>query len=383
MSGFGFSEAQTMFRRQVADFARRELLPGAKARAKMDAFPLDIVRKMGQAGLLGVNLPEDYGGQKADFVSVGIACEEVARADFNLSMLPHQVVGCALGILRGSRELCQEWLPPVIQGEKLIALAITEPECGSDAAAMKMKALRQGGGYLLSGEKTSISLGIQSEVALLFAKTDPRQRARGVTALLVPLDLPGIARSLLPDMGCRPMGRASLIFDNVFLPERYRIGEEGQGFYNVMGQFDFIRNCVALEAIGAARTALEEAIAYAKQRRAFGQPLARFEGVSFQIAEDATLLDAASLLCYRALGLRDQDLPHTKETAMAKWLGPLVAVRTVHHALLTHGHFGYSEELPLEQRLRDVIGWELGDGTAEVMKVIISRELFGREFLPY
>lgn len=383
MSGFGFTEAQELFRRQVRDFARRELLPGAKERAKLNYLVPEVIRKVADMGLLGVNLPEKYGGTPADWVSVGITVEELARVDFAISMLPHQVIGCALGIMQGDEELCQEWLPPLIKGEKLIALCVTEPECGSDAASMKMTARRHNDGYILRGEKTSISLGMQAEVGLLFAKTDPLQLARGVTAFLVPMDLPGITRIPIEDTGCRPLRRASLIFDDVRIPVRYRIGGEGEGFYIVMKEFDFIRICVALEALGAAQASLEEAIEYAKQRTAFGKPIARFEGVSFKIAEDATLLEAARLLCYRALWLRDQGQTHIKETAMCKWFAPQVALRTIHDALLIHGHFGYSEELPLEQRLRDVMGWELGDGTAEVMKVIISRELMGREYLPY
>jgi cyclohexanecarboxyl-CoA dehydrogenase len=383
MSGFGFSEAQEMLRKEVREFAQKELLPGAKERAKQDRFPRELVKRIGELGLLGINLPEEFGGQTADWVSVGIAVEEIAKADFSLSMLPHQVIGCALAILQGDKEVQQEWLPPLIRGEKLIALATTEPDCGSDAAAMKTKAVRKGDHYILQGEKTSISLGMQAEVSIIFAKTDPAQRARGVTAFLVPLDLPGISRSPFRDMGCKPIGRASLILDDVSLPAKYRLGEEGQGFYTVMKQFDFIRICLGLEALGAAQVSLEEAMTFAKQRTAFGKPIAKFEGVSFKIAEHATLIEAARLLCYRALWLRDQGLPHTKESAMAKWFAPQVAVHAIHDALLIHGHVGYSEEYPLEQRLRDVIGWEIGDGTAEIMKVIISRELLGREFLPY
>lgn len=372
-----------MFQREMREFARRELLPGAKQRAKLDYLPREITTKLGERGLLGMNLPEEYGGQPADWVSVGIAEEEIARVDFPLSILPHHVIGSALAILQGGREVQEEWLPPLIKGEKMVCLCVTEPDCGSDAAAIKTKAIRSGDHYVLQGEKTSITFGRQAEVGLVFAKTDPTQRARGISAFLVPLDLPGISRSFFPDMGCQPWGRASLILDNVSVPLKYRLGEEGQGFYTVMRQFDFIRVCLGLDALGAAQAALEEAMTYARQRTAFGKPIAKFEGVSFKLAEDATLIEAARLICYRTLWLRDQGLPHTKESAMAKWFAPKVAVRAIHDALLIHGHIGYSAEHPLEQRLRDVIGLEMADGTAEIMKLIISRELMGKEFLPY
>lgn len=383
MGEFTFTEAQQMFQHQVRDFSRRELFPGAKERAKQDTMPMHLIKRMGDMGLLGLTLPEEYGGTPGDWIMVGIAVEEIARADFSLSLVPHQVIGCGLGIVQGSDEAKEEWLPPLISGEKLVALCVTEPGCGSDAAAIQTTATRTGDGYLLRGEKTSVTLGMQAEVAVVFAKTDPKAGARGVTAFLVPLDLPGLTRTSISDTGCKPMNRASFFFDDVLVPERYRLGEEGKGFYTIMGQFDFIRNCLGLETLGAAQASLEEAIEYAKSRHAFGRPIGKFEGVSFKIAEAATMIEAARLLCYRSLWLMDQGLPHTKETAMCKWLAPKVAWKVIHDSLLIHGQVAYSEELPIEQRLRDVMGWEIGDGTEEVMKVIISRELMGREYLPY
>ncbi|MEK7847786.1 MAG: acyl-CoA dehydrogenase family protein, partial [Chloroflexota bacterium] len=369
MGEFVFTEAQQMFQRQVREFSRRELAPGAKERAKQDHMPMHLVKRLGDMGLLGLTLPQEYGGTPGDWVMVGITVEEIGRADFNLSLVPHQVIGCALAVLQGSDEVKEKWLPPLIGGEKLVALCITEPGCGSDAAAIQTQAIRTGDGYLLRGEKTSVTLGMQSEVAVVFAKTDPKAGARGVTAFLVPFDAPGLTRTAIADTGCKPMNRASAFFDDVLVPESYRLGEEGKGFYTVMGQFDFIRNCLGLEALGAAQASLDEAIEYAKTRHAFGKPIAKFEAVSFKIAEAATMIEAARLLCYRALWLMDQGLPHTKETAMCKWLAPKVAWDVIHDCLIIHGQVGYSEELPLEQRLRDIMGWEIGDGTAEIMKV--------------
>ncbi len=222
-----------------------------------------------------------------------------------------------------------------------------------------------------------------AQAAIVFARTDPTGRARGVTAFLVPLDLPGVSRSPLRDMGTRAIGRAVLAFDHVRLPASHRIGEEGTGFYQVMQGFDYNRIGIALACLGVAQQSVEETMAYVKERKAFGRAIARFQGVSFPIAEAATHLEACRWLCYRALWLADQGRPHTKESAMTKWWGPRLAVDTIHQCLLLHGHYGYTDELPFEQRMRDVIGLEIGDGASEVMKMVVARELMGRESLPY
>lgn len=380
---FGYTEAQEMFAHSMRQFAQKELAPGAKERAKKYGIPQDILKKMAGMGLTSFNLPEKYGGQPLDYVSVGIATEEVAKADFNLALTVPQSTAFGMAIKLGSEEIQAEWVPPVAQGESMVSIAITEPGMGSDAAALQTRAVREGDYYYVQGEKTSITFGTQSKVGLIFVKTDPTQRARGVSCLLVPLESPGVSRSLLPDTGCRPIGRASISFDRVQVPAKYLLGGEGKGFYLVMSQFDFIRINLALMCLGIAQTSLNEAMNYAKQRTAFGKPIAKFEGISFKIAEDYTFLEAGRLLCYKALWLHDQGQSHIKESAMCKWFCPYMAVKVVHDALLIHGHFAYSEELPLEQRLRDVIGLELADGSADIMKVVISRELMGREFLPY
>lgn len=380
---FGFSEAQDMFRREVRSFAQKELAPGAKERARLDHIPKDVTQKMAGMGLTGLNLPEKYGGQPCDWVSIGIATEEIARGDFNMALHPLMNTGMGMALKLAPEETQQEWFPPIIAGEVLLCLATTEPGTGSDVAAISARAYKEGDTYVLSGEKTSISLGMQAGACVVFVKTDPAAGARGVTSFLVPMDYPGVSRSRIPDMGCKPLGRASLFLDSVTLPSRYRLGGEGQGFYTVMGQFDTIRVNLGLMCLGAAQTSLDEAINYAKQRVAFGRPIAKFEGVSFKIAEDATNIEAGRLLCYHTLSLKDRGLRHVKESAMCKWLCPVIAVKVIHDALLIHGQIGYSEEYPLEQRLRDVMGFEMADGTADIMKIIVAREIMGREYLPY
>ena len=379
-----FSPEQEELVRTLRQFASRELAPRSAQWDRSGEFPWEAWRRMGELGLLGLRMPAAHGGQDADFVTFGIAMEEIGRGDFACTY-GLQLAGLAGEILGRSApaELQARWLPPTARGETVIALALTEPGAGSDAANLACRAERDGGDYVVTGEKSGISLGMAAQAAIVFARTDPAGRARGVTALLVPLDLPGVSRSPLRDMGTRAIGRAVLAFDHVRIPASHRLGAEGTGFYQVMQGFDYNRIGIALACLGVAQQSLEETMAYVKERRAFGHPLARFEGVSFPIAEAATQLEAARWLCYRALWLADRGAPFTRESAMVKSWVPRLAVDTIHQCLLLHGHYGYTNELPFEQRMRDVIGLEIGDGAAEVMKMVVARELLGRESLPY
>ena len=379
-----FSPEQDELVRTLRQFARRELAPRSAQWDRTGEFPWEAWRRMGELGLLGLRVAAAYGGQEADFLTFGIAMEEIGRGDFSCTY-GIQLAGLAGEILgrSGSDAIKTRWLPPTASGLAVVALALTEPGAGSDAANLACRAERDSDGYVITGEKSGISLGMAAQAAVVFARTDPAGRARGVTAFLVPLDLPGVSRSPLRDMGTRAIGRAVLAFDHVRLPASHRLGEEGTGFYQVMQGFDYNRIGIALACLGVAQQSVEETMVYVKERRAFGRALARFEGVSFAIAEAATHLEACRWLCYRALWLADQGRPYTKESAMTKWWGPRLAVDTIHQCLLLHGHYGYTDELPFEQRMRDVIGLEIGDGAAEVMKMVVARELMGRESLPY
>ena len=379
-----FSPEQEELVRILRQFARRDLAPQSAAWDRSGQFPWEAWHRMGELGLLGLRVPAAYGGQESDFVTLGIAMEEIGRGDFACTY-GIQLAGLAGEILGRSapEEIKARWLPPVARGEAVMALALTEPGAGSDAANLACRAEREGGDYVLTGEKSGISLGMAAQSAIVFARTDPAGRARGITAFLVDLAQPGVSRSPLRDMGTRAIGRAVLSFDHVRVPASHRLGEEGTGFYQVMQGFDYNRIGIALACLGVAEQSLEETITYVKERKAFGRAIARFEGVSFPIAEAATQLEACRWLCYRAMWLADQGRPHTKESAMTKWWGPRLSVETIHQCLLLHGHYGYTDELPFEQRMRDVIGLEIGDGAAEVMKMVVARELMGRESLPY
>jgi cyclohexanecarboxyl-CoA dehydrogenase len=381
---FAFTPEQEELVRTLRAFSRKELAPHSAEWDRTGRFPWDAWRRMGELGLFGLRAPAAWGGQEADLVTTGIAIEEIGRGDFSctygiqLACLAGEIVG-----RNGSEEVKRRWLPPVIRGEAVMAIALTEPGVGSDAAHLACRAERHGDEYVITGEKSGISLGMVAHAAMVFARTGPGAGARGVTAFLVPLDLPGVTRSALHDLGSRAVGRAVLSFDHVRVPASHRLGPEGAGFYEVMRGFDFNRVLIALACLGVAQVSLEETMRYVQERRAFGRPIVQFEGVSFPLAEAATLLEAARLLSYKALWLADRGERHTKEAAMAKWWAPKLAVETIHQCLLLHGHYGYTDELPFGQRLRDVIGLEIGDGTAEIMKLIVARELMGREALPY
>jgi cyclohexanecarboxyl-CoA dehydrogenase len=377
---FSFTEEQEALRQVVREFAQRELLPRYGDWDRKGEFPLEQWRKMGELGLTGLSISADYGGLGAGYVSAGIAAEEVGRGDFNCAyaVLLNGLIGEVLQS-HGSETLLQEFLVPLAKGEKLMGLALTEPDAGSDAASLKTFAVRDGDDYILNGEKSGVSLTSVADAMVVFAKTDRTQRARGITAFVVPMDLPGVTRTVLEDMGNRPIGRGSIFLDNVRIPAAYRLGEEGQGFYKVMNGFEFSRALIALQCLGAAQQSLDETIRHVKERQAFGKPLSANQGVSFPLAEHHAYIDLVRWHAYRTLWLREQNLPHNAEAAICKWLGPKVSREAIHTCLLLNGHYGYTKELPIEQRLRDVIGLEIGDGTAQIQKLVISRSLMGRD----
>jgi len=337
---------------------------------------------LGEAGLFGVYIPEEFGGKGHGVFELVLVVEELSRVDGGISLC---LAGTALGtypiLLMGNDEQKARYLPALARGEKLAAFALTEADAGSAATDMKMTADRDGDSYVLNGEKMAICQALNLHAAVVFAKTDPDAGFRGVTAFLLPMDLPGITRFPINYIGWKPQGLGGFAMENVRIPEKYRLSEEGKGFYLAMSQFDFLRVGIGLTALGMAQASLEEAMGYAKQRTAFGRPIASFQGISFKLVEDATLVEAGRLLCYRALSMKNQGLMHTKESAMAKWFCPKIATEVIHNCVLALGHFGYTTDYPLAERLRDVVGLEIGDGTPEIMKTILVREMIGKEFV--
>jgi cyclohexanecarboxyl-CoA dehydrogenase len=378
-----FGEEQLILQQTVRQYAQEKLLPEYSLWDRGTPFPSEKVRDLGRLGLLGIRVPEAYGGSDESFVSLGIAAQELGRGDFNVTLFL-QLGTIAAEMLRAyaCEEVRREWLPGIASGEKIVAFGLTEPGAGSDAAALAATARRKGDTFVVQGEKASITFAGSADACIVFARTGGGG-ARGIGTLLVPLDLPGVSRQVYPSSGGRLSQRGSLFFDDVRVPAENLLGEEGGGFVQAMEAFDYNRAIIALGCIGAADQSIDETVEFAKQRVTFGEPIAKREGVSFQIAEHLTWLSAARLLAYQTLALKDRQKPHTSEAAMSKWLGPKVAAEAIHACMLLHGWPGYGTDLPFEQRLRDVIGFEVGDGTPEIMKGIIARELFGRGFTSY
>lgn len=374
-------EAEREFAEAARRFARARIAPGYMAREAAARMERELVREMGALGLIGADLPEALGGHGQPSVMAGIAIEAVAEADINMAYVPLLASLNGQIIARHAAPgLAREWIGRLVAGEALACIALTEPRGGSDAANLALSARREGGDYVLHGEKSSISMADQADVAVVFARTGPAgSGARGVSAFLVPMDLPGITVTRFRDLGSHAIGRGSIFFDGVRLPASRRLGEEAAGFVQVMQGFDYSRALIGLQCCGAAQASLDESWAYIREREAFGAPLARFQGVTFPLAEGEGMVAAVRQLAYHTLRLRDAGLPHTAEAAMCKWLGPKTAVEVIHQCLLTHGHYGWSLDLPHQQRLRDVMGLEIGDGTAQIMKLIVARERAGRD----
>lgn len=366
-------------------YAREVLLPDYQKREKLGVLDRGLIAEMGRLGLIGVDLPEELGGLGASAVTTGLIAEELAYGDFNVSAVP---VGASLNaailIRHADAAIVREWVPRMVGGDAIVAICLTEPRGGSDASNLQLKARRDGDHYLINGEKTSITFADRADAYLVFARTGKADEgAKGVSAFFIPGTTPGISKTRFDDVGSAIIGRGSVFFDDVRISEKYRLGGEGKGFSQVMQGFDYSRALIGLQCCGAAQASLDEAWAYSKEREAFGRPIGQFQGVSFPLAEGESQIAAVRQLCYHTLALRDAGLPHTAEAAMCKWMGPRNAFDVIHQCLLTFGHYGWSKDLPHQQRMRDVMGLEIGDGTAQVMKLIIARERIGRAAVQY
>jgi len=368
---------------QARRFATDRIAPGFQERDRTRVLDRALMKEMGAMGFIAPEIPEAFCGHGMSVLAAGVIHEEIARADLSMSYI--NLLASLNGQIlshHGAPEIVQSWLERLTSGEALISIALTEPRGGSDAANLRLRFERDGEHYIVNGEKTSISAADQADAAVVFGRTGMVDSgAHGVTALLIPMDLPGITRNRFDCHGQRAIGRGSLFFENVRVPVSHRLGDENKGFVQVMQGFDFSRALIGLQVLAVARVALEETWEYVAQRQAFGKPLAAFQGVSHPLADLDTQVEAARLLCLQALWLKDKGLPHSAEAAMCKWWAPKLAYDVVHQCLLSFGHGGYDRGA-MEQRLRDVLGFQLGDGTAQIMKTIIARARAGRKAVP-
>jgi cyclohexanecarboxyl-CoA dehydrogenase len=373
-----FTEDQAALKQAARRFSLERLLPFYQQREREGRIDKALMQQMGELGLIGMDLPTKYGGMGVDAVTTGAIVEELAYGDFNVAALAVVQSLCGAIVARNAEEgVSNAWLPKVVRGDAILALSITEPHAGSDAGAIKLRAARQGDHYRLNGEKTSTTFADCADAFVVFARTGG-EGARGVTAFLVPACTSGVHGTRFRDVGSHMSGRGSVFFDDVLVPADHRLGAEGRGFSEVMAGFDYSRGLIALQCIGAAQASIDEAWAYTQEREAFGGPIAQFQGVTFPLVEGETQLAAGRQLAYHALALRDAGAPHTVEAAMIKWYGPRTAFDVIHQCLLTFGHYGWSMDLPHQQRMRDVMGLEIGDGTAGIMKMIVARARAGR-----
>lgn len=327
---FDLSATQTSYRDAARDYARERLAPEYQAREQRGGIEPEVRREMGERGLIGPELPRELGGSGLDRVTTGLVAEETARGDFSVCYL--QIVGSLVGQILAAQaapRITKAWVPRICRGTDIVGIGLTEPEAGSDAGMPRMRARRQGGDYVLSGVK-SLSFAQDAAATVVFARTrETDERGKGISAFLVPLDLPGVTRKPYEDMGTRAVGRGAVHLDEVRVPADHLLGTEGSGFSQVMRGFDFSRALIGLQCLGLAQITVDETWQYVSTREAFDRPLSAFEGVSFPLAESETLITAARLLCYRTLWLKDRELPHTDQAAMCKWWAPKTAFDAV------------------------------------------------------
>jgi butyryl-CoA dehydrogenase len=365
--------------RQVRDlcrqFADAELKPNARKWDVDHQFPTEAVKKLAEMGLLGVAIPAELGGAGMDNVSYAVAMEEISRgcAGTGVIMSVNNSLYCDPVYKFGTDEQKKEFLAPFARGERLGAFALTEPSSGSDAASMQTVAVKKGNEYVLNGAKNFITNGPQADVVIVFANTDRTKGNKGVSAFLVPGSVKGFTRSKADEkVGIRASGSCTLFFEDVVLPERFRLGGEGEGFRVAMQTLDGGRIGIAGQALGIAQAAYEEAVAYAKERKAFGQPITQFQAIQFMLADMATEIDAARLLVWRAAWMKDQGMRHSAESAMAKLYASEMCERVTSKAIQVHGGYGYVKEYDVERHWRDSRITEIYEGTSEIQRLVIA-----------
>ncbi|HEY6911632.1 MAG TPA: acyl-CoA dehydrogenase family protein [Myxococcales bacterium] len=375
---FGLNESQRKLVQMVRDFCVREVKPHAQEWDRDERFPREVVSQLGELGLLGMTVPEELGGSQLDTVSVAAVVEEIARWDGSLALTvaSHNGLGTSHLLRFGSEELRQRYIPDIAAGKKLAAWGLTEPGSGSDAAGMRSTAVRKDKGWVLNGAKMFITQGTVGDVFVVLALTDPDKRQKGVTAFLLEKSLAGFSqRPLHGKLGMRSSDTAELVMEDVYVEDWRRIGEVGSGFVDTLKILDKGRITIGALSVGLGRGALEESVLYARERKAFGKSIADFQALRFMMADMATELDAARLLVHRAAHLADQGRPYTSEAAMGKLFASEAACRAAACGVQIHGGYGFTREFLVERVYRDVKLCTIGEGTSEIQRLVIAREL--------
>ncbi|MFC7062282.1 acyl-CoA dehydrogenase [Halobacillus seohaensis] len=375
----GFTDEQQMMQKMVRDFAEKEVAPEVERMEREDRFPVELVRRMGELGLMGVPIHERYGGAGMDYTSYVMAIHEISKVSATLGVIlsVHTSVGTNPILYFGTEEQRQKYIPKLASGEYLGAFALTEPGAGSDAGSLKTRAEKQDDHYILNGSKVFITNGGAADTFIVFARTNrDEKRGKGVSAFIIERNTPGFSIGKAEKkMGLHGSSTVSLSFDQCKVPASQLLGNEGEGFKTALANLNTGRIGIAAQSLGIAEASLEHAIAYAKEREQFGKPIAQHQGISFKIADMATDVEAAKLLVYQAASLHGAGKKCSKEASMAKLFASKAAVNTSIEAVQVYGGYGYTEDYPVERFFRDAKVCEIYEGTSEIQRIVISNHL--------
>lgn len=377
---FSLSAEHKMIQQAARDFAQNEIAPIAAEFDESGEFPVETIRKMGEMGLMGIEVPEQYGGAGMDTLSYVLALEEISKADAaHGAIMSVNNSLYSYGLLRfGTEEQKQKFITPVASGEAVGAYSLTEPMSGSDAGTMRSRAVREGSEYVINGRKSWVTSGPVADYIVLFTITDPEKRHRGITAFLIEADRPGFIRGKKePKLGIRASATSEIVFEDCRIPVENRLGEDGEGFKIAMTVLDAGRIGIAAQALGISEAAYKASVAYAKEREAFGKKIGQFQGIGFKLADMKTRIEASRLLIYNAAIAKERSKEsgnrYTLEASIAKLFASETAVFVTNEAVQIHAGMGYSKELPIERYFRDAKITEIYEGTSEIQRLVISR----------
>lgn len=373
-----FTEEQEMMRKMVRDFAQNEVAKEIKRMEEEDRHPKELIQKMGELGLMGIPIPEEYGGSGMDFTSYTIAIHELSKVSAAVGVIlsVHTSVGTNPILYFGSEEQKKKYLPKLTSGEYLGAFALTESSAGSDAGSLKTRAKKDGDNYILSGSKVFITNGGVADTYITFARTSDERGAKGVSAFILEKDAPGLVIGKTEKkMGLHGTKTVELIFDQCVVPKEQLLGKEGEGFKIAMANLNFGRIGIAAQALGIGEAALEHAVTYAKEREQFGKSIAHNQGISFKLADMATDTEASKLLVYQTAAMVQAGTPCNKQASMAKLYASKTARKNAIEAVQVHGGYGYTEDYPVERLFRDAKITEIYEGTSEIQHIVIAKNL--------
>ncbi len=372
------TENQIMIQQMVRDFAQKELAPIAADLDRNSTFPHEIVKQMGELDLFALPFSEEYGGTGDGYMGYVIAVEEISRAcaSTGITYAAHCSIGTGPVYLFGTDEQKQTWVTPCARGEMLAAFGLTQPDAGSAAGGTKTTAVLDAGEWVINGSKCFITNATYAGVAIITAVTEPGRGTYGISSFIVPTNTPGYKVSApYEKLGLKASDTAEIIMEDLRVPEQYLLGRRGEGFKQFMEVLDGGRISIGAMSVGIAQACLDAALAYAKERRQFGRPISKFQAIQFKLADMATTIELARLAVYQAAWLKDQGLPYTRQSAMAKLFASETAVKAALEAVQVFGGYGYTREYPVERYLRDAKLMEIGEGTSEIQRLVIARQL--------